>query len=632
MSSNDRRILPDGEMAVRIRNVTALRDAAPVVRASITMCLTARSPMLLWCGPELTLVYNDAAIAVLGDAHPGALGRTVPDEGSERWRTIRSDIERVVAEKSVVHGSELLLSPVFDGDAVVAVAGAPAAGDVDLPFPVASCEDDDTERARVLIVDDDSDMLEYLTSILSTEADVLVASGGTQGLALAAAELPTAIVSDVRMPGLDGIGFVRAVRANPRTTAIPVILMTALNDEPTRTAGLEAGADDYLVKPFNAKELRARLRLQLALARIRAEETTKATRAKDDFLAMVGHELRNPLSTVSTMLQALTFRGTTRELELMGRAVRHLTRLVEDLLESSRLSRGKIELHKQAVEIAQIVDRAVEEVAPLFEERRNKLLVSVPRLGCRVEADADRLARAIANVLTNAAQHTPEGRKIVVDAARDGDRLRLRIADEGSGITPDRIGEVFQAFQTPRTTGGLGLGLGIARSVVELHGGTIGITSPGAGLGTECVIDLVTTNEPVSEPASATRAKKQRLLLVEDNDDAARALKAALEQLGYEVALAHDAPIALMLAKTFEPDVALLDLGLPVMDGWELAKRMQTARNNPLPIVAVTARDQEADKQKSAELGFAEHLVKPIDLPRLQRIVENLSASKRAES
>ncbi len=587
--------------------------------------------MLLWCGPELSLIYNDAAIAFIGDAHPAALGQTVPDDSAERWRSLRADLERVMAEKSVVHGAELVLSPVLDGDAVVAIAGAPCVVDAEIALPLVE-NDEESGRPRVLFVDDDSTMLEYLSSLLGDEIDLLTASNGLHALDIATSELPTAIVSDVRMPQLDGIAFVRALRNSPRTSAIPVILMTAHGDETTRTLGLEAGADDYLVKPFTSKELRARLRLQLALARIRSEEATKATRAKDDFLALVGHELRNPLSTVSTMLQALSLRGTTRELDLMGRAVRQLTRLVEDLLESSRLSRGKISLQKKPVEIAQVVDRAVDEVAALFEEKHSKLIVSVPRIGCRVEADLDRLARAISNVLMNAAQHTPTGQKITIDATRDGDRMRLRIVDEGAGITADRIGQVFQAFQEPRTSGGLGLGLAIARSVVELHGGTIAVTSEGAGRGTQCVIDLSTTNDVATESIAHDHGTKRRLLLVEDNDDAARALKSALEQLGYEVALAHDAPIALNLAKSFDPDVALLDLGLPVMDGWELAKRLQSVHNNALPVVAVTARDQESDKQRSAELGFAEHLVKPIDLPRLQRIVEDLSASRRGES
>jgi CheY-like chemotaxis protein/anti-sigma regulatory factor (Ser/Thr protein kinase) len=331
------------------------------------------------------------------------------------------------------------------------------------------------------------------------------------------------------------------------------------------------------------------------------------------------------------MLQALLLRGASPELALMERAVRKLTFLVEDLLESARLSRGKVQLQRRITELAQVIDRAVEQVSPLLADHRHKVMVSVPRVGMRVDADAERLARSIANVLTNASQHTPAGGRITIDAHHVGEAIQLRIVDEGSGIPTERLATVFQAFHDERGTGGLGLGLAIARGVVELHGGTIDVSSDGAGRGTACTFMLPGTAQPAEDQASPAARGRRRLLLVEDNDDTARALKAALEQLGYDVAVAHDAPIALNVAKTFQPDVALLDLGLPIMDGWELAKRLKTALD-PLPIVAVTARDQESDKQRSAELGFAEHLVKPIDLPRLQRIVDELSASPDAES
>lgn len=629
MSASDGLIFLDGEMAVRIRNADLLQSASPALKATVALSLTSATPMLLWCGPELALIYNDAAISFLATAHPAALGRTIPEE-HERWRTLHTDLTRAREERVVVRTQEMTLTPILDGEQVVAVVGAPLHVELDEPLS-STAPDEDQTRPRILVVDDDPDLLAYVATILADECELLTATNAEEALAHMA-DAPDVVVTDIRLPNLDGIGLVQAVRANPRTSHIPVILATGHASEQTRAAGIEAGADDYLVKPFAAKELRARVRLQLSLASIRAEEMRKATRAKDDFLAMVGHELRNPLSTVSTMLQALMLRGPTRELDLMGRAVRQLTRLVEDLLESSRLSRGKIQLQKKAVELAQVVDRAIEHVAQTLEENRSNVLVSVPRVGCRVEADGERLARAIANVLTNSSQHTPAGRKIVVDVTRDGDRIRLRIADEGAGISAERVGQLFQAFQSDATSGGLGLGLSIARNVVELHGGSISVTSPGSGQGTECIIELTSTSEVAAEPAPLAKPMKRRLLLVEDNDDAARALKSALEQLGYEVALAHDAPIALNLAKAFEPDVALLDLGLPVMDGWELAKRMQATRARPLPVVAVTARDQESDKQKSAELGFAEHLVKPIDLPHLQRVVERLSVSGRGES
>jgi DNA-binding response OmpR family regulator len=467
-------------------------------------------------------------------------------------------------------------------------------------------------------------MREFLCQLLADEWDVDEACDGLHALNVASRRPPDLVLADVVMPGLDGVGLVRALRAHPRTASTPIILMTGSSNDDSRAASAEAGANDYLLKPLTMREIRSRVRGQLELARARAEATEVAQRSKNDFLALVGHELRNPLSTISTMLQALMMRGPSPEVELMGRGVRQLTRLVEDLLESSQLSRGTVELQKRPIELSQVVDRAMELVSPWFDDKKNKVTVCVPRVGWRIEADPERLARAISNILMNATEHSPAGMPITVDAQRLGDRIALRIVDKGAGIAPERLPVLFATFQDHRRDGGLGLGLAIARSIVELHHGSISVKSDGHGRGTECSIDLPATSAAAADAPPAMSQPRKRLLLVEDNDDAARALKAALEQLGYEVALAHDAPIAINLARTFQPDVALLDLGLPVMDGWELAKRLRSA-STELPIVAVTARDQESDKQRSAELGFAEHLVKPIDLGKLERIVQQLA-------
>jgi signal transduction histidine kinase len=486
------------------------------------------------------------------------------------------------------------------------------------------------ERPRVLLVDDNAELCEYLANVLREEWNVEVASNGTDALTIASLRPPDVIVADVLMAGLDGLDLARALRGHPRTSQTPIILATARSGDDARAAGLEAGANDYITKPFTTRELRSRMRSQLELARARSESTAVATRAKDDFLAMVGHELRNPLSTMATTLQALQLRGSTPEVELLSRAQRQLTRLVEDLLESSRLSRGMIELQAKVTELSHVLDRAVELVTPWFEDKHNQLSISVPREGLRIEADRARLARAISNVLMNASQYGSTGSKIRIEAQLTDGRVVLRIADDGAGIAPDRLSSVFTTFQQERRSGGLGLGLAIAQRVVELHHGSIAVYSDGVGKGTECRIQLPASGAR-AQAATTTEKVRKRLLLVEDTDDAARALKVALEQLGYEVALAHDAPIALNLAKTFRPDVVLLDLGLPVMDGWELAQRLRGTASE-LPIVAVTARDQDADKQRSAALGFAEHLVKPIDLVELERIVQSISSRSSGDA
>jgi DNA-binding response OmpR family regulator/anti-sigma regulatory factor (Ser/Thr protein kinase) len=570
----------------------------------------------------LTLTYNDAAIRLLGPDHPGAFGNG-PDSLTARWRSIRTDLERVRSERCVVHTDEMILTPIIDGDAVVAIAGSAVAVDENRLLTATK------DHASLLVVDDDPIMRMFLTNALADDWTVRDASGGTSALELIAAERPDLVISDLRMPDGDGLGLVTALRRDPATATLPVILLTGFADANDRTSGIEAGADDYLVKPITPSELRARVRHQLALGRIREEESRKAKHAKDDFLATIGHELRNPLSTASTMAQALMLRSPGTDLELMNRALRHLSSLVDDLVESSRLSRKKITIDPVVRELAMLVDRAVEIVTPAFDERNIRMLLSVPRVGFKVDADVDRLTRAIANILLNAAQHSSAKQDVVVHATRVGDRIHLRIADQGVGISPERIANVFEAFQGDRAAGGLGLGLSIARNIVELHHGSLELASGGEGQGTRCTFDLPAATGVAVAAADVTPRKiGHRLLLVEDNDDAARALKRALEQLGYEVALAHNAPIALNLARSFKPDVALLDLGLPVMDGWELARRLRHAEAD-LPIVAVTARDQAADKERSAELGFVDHLVKPIDLNRLEKIVSSLDAGAR---
>ncbi|HEX5061322.1 MAG TPA: hybrid sensor histidine kinase/response regulator [Kofleriaceae bacterium] len=354
-------------------------------------------------------------------------------------------------------------------------------------------------------------------------------------------------------------------------------------------------------------------------------------RTTDAFLAVLGHELRNPLGALMTTLQTMMLRAPSLEVELMERSVRTLTRMVDNVLDVSRIARGGLELRPTPTELATIVDRAMQLVTPLVTERNTQVFVQIPRTGLRCNVDSERVAQAIAGLLSNASRYSDPGSRVWVQAAREYDRARIIIKDEGSGIEPDRLAEIFGAAyvateKRPRNAG-LGLGLVIARSLVELHGGSLNVASPGMGRGTEAVIELpIDARIATSGPVANAPGSRRRLLLVEDNDDAARSLKNALELLGYVVALAHNGPIALNVARTFDPDVVLLDIGLPVMDGWELAKRLRelAGATHDAPVVAVTAYDRDIDKQRSTDAGFADHLVKPIDLGKLQEVVESL--------
>jgi signal transduction histidine kinase/CheY-like chemotaxis protein len=350
-------------------------------------------------------------------------------------------------------------------------------------------------------------------------------------------------------------------------------------------------------------------------------------RAKDDFLALFGHEIRNPLSAIMTTLQILQRQSTSVELELMGRAVHQLTRLVDDLLDLSRLQRGKLELHRTKIEAAQVIELAMATQRDYLAERKARVDVHVPPTGLSVECDPDRLAQAIGNAIHNAAKYSEPSTTIAISAGRTNGRVSISVRDKGSGVAPERLADLFEAFQTGSARphdAGLGLGLAIARNLMQLHGGEVRAASEGAGKGTEIVFELPLDDGTTI--ATHPRKSRKRVMLVEDNHDTAIALQRALELLGYQVAIAHNGPVALTVARAFQPDVALLDINLPVMDGWELSRRLRAllVPSRAVHFVAVTARDQEIDKQRSSEAGFADHLVKPIDLNKLERIVESL--------
>ena len=372
----------------------------------------------------------------------------------------------------------------------------------------------------------------------------------------------------------------------------------------------------------------------LDAARTRAE---KATRAKDEFLAMLGHELRNPLSPILTALQLMRLKNqTSRELDVMERQVANLMRLVDDLLDVSRITRGKIELRKRHVEIAEVAARAIETASPALERKQQRLDIHVPGSGLAICADPARVAQVISNLLNNASKYSDEGSVITVTAAADAGKVTIRVRDEGIGIAPDMLERVFDIFEQhpqalDRSAGGLGLGLAIVRSLVTMHGGRVWATSEGAGLGGEFVVELpLDAGVPDTAAEGAgdsgghplSRAHGERVLVVDDNHDAAVLLQEALERIGYEVRTAADGPTALIIADEFEPVIGVLDVGLPVMDGYELARTLHARRD--IRLVAVTGYGQRSDQERSRAAGFESHLVKPIAIDDLAQVLDRL--------
>jgi CheY-like chemotaxis protein len=367
-------------------------------------------------------------------------------------------------------------------------------------------------------------------------------------------------------------------------------------------------------------------------------EAVAANRAKDEFLAVLGHELRNPLSPITTALELMRLRGGDaflRERAIIERQVRHLVRLVSDLLDLSRVSQRKLVLNKRPLETIDVVFRAIEMASPLVEQRGHRLVVKVPETGLPIEADETRLAQVLANILNNAARYTPESGRIQVTAWRDDGHVVLRVADTGIGMGPEVLSRIFDLFvqeeRAPDSSReGLGIGLSIAKGLVELHGGTIAARSDGEGRGSEFEIrlPLATAEGPAVErtdPAREREGAGRRVLVVDDNRDGAELLEEVFRALGHTTRLAYDGPGALEAAREFRPEIAFLDIGLPVMDGYQLARRLRAAAGQEdMRLVAVTGFGQEADRERARQAGFDEHLVKPVEIDALRLLLERL--------
>ena len=358
-------------------------------------------------------------------------------------------------------------------------------------------------------------------------------------------------------------------------------------------------------------------------------------------LAMLGHELRNPLAPIATGLELMKATGSPefrREREMMERQVEHLTRLLDDLHDASRITRGSIEIERVRVRLASVISEALHEVEPLLAEGRHVVAVALPDEDVAVMGDAYRLRQVFTNLLSNAAKFTARGARVDIASSVRRDRVSVAISDDGEGMEPSRVASVFEPFAQgsqalERSRGGLGLGLPIARAIVELHGGSLTARSDGEGRGSRFTVRLplagphgiveAAEQAPTDRLASLSR---QRVLVVDDNQDAADMLGALLRNAGFEVDVAYDGPAALAAADIARPDVAILDIGLPTMDGYELARKLrERTGDRPPRLVALTGYGHTEAKERSRAAGFAAHIVKPVDTHRLRELVEALA-------
>ncbi|MGE0756962.1 MAG: response regulator [Pirellulaceae bacterium] len=532
-----------------------------------------------------------------------------------------------------------------------------------------------TQPVFFLLVDDLEENLLALEALLRRDGLVLLqARSGRDALELLLRHDIALALVDVRMPDMDGFELAELMRGSERTRRVPIIFLTAgAPSLQRRFRGYEAGAVDFLQKPIEPDILRSKADVFFELYRQRQEvarqrdelkavvsenarllqESRQATaalreadRRKDEFLATLAHELRNPLAPILNAIQLLGVPdlapAEADELrQMIERQVKHMVRLVDDLLDLSRITQSKIKLQRHRVAVSEIVQNAIETSRPLLSAGHHEVEVQIPDEPLIVLADTVRLTQVLANLLNNAAKFTPERGRICVAAERHGQEIALSVIDSGLGIPPDMLGKVFEMFTQVNqhligSQGGLGIGLSLVKGLVQLHGGTVEVYSEGEGRGARFTVRLpVAETATAAAPAPAKAAvahavHQRRILVIDDNQDAANSLALLLKMCGHTVATAHSGEAGLAQAIAFRPQVVLLDLGMPGMDGFETARRLREldeARDSVL--VALTGWGQDEDRRRTSAVGFERHLVKPVDLSGLQKLLASLGPGPR---
>jgi len=625
-----------------------------------------------------------------------------------------------------------------------------------------------TAGARILLADDNADMRQYVAHLLRPHYEVSAVADGEAALHAARKLPPDLVLSDVMMPRLDGFGLLKALRADPLTASIPVIFLSARAGEEATVEGFDAGVDDYLVKPFSARELVARVGGALALARlrqqaaeqlrrseerfravqdaspdsftlleavrtpdgaiadfrcvylneaavrmakkprerllgqrllqvhpghreaglfdtyvrvaetgtpwvgeigyrwdgieivarvavarvgdgvavsavdiserVRAEEALRdADRHKDEFLAMLAHELRNPLAPIRNAAELLNrlippVGDAHSVLEIVRRQVSHLSRLVDDLLDVSRITQGRIELELQQVDLATVIAQAVETVEPLIHEKRHHLQILSGQRALCVTGDFARLVQCMVNLVTNAAKYTDPGGSISIHSRAEAGEAVIEVVDNGTGIPNSLLQRIFDLFvQADRTLdrsqGGLGIGLSVVQRLIQMHGGRVSVRSEGPGMGSVFTVSLPLTQErTVAQHAvSAAPVPATRILVVDDNSDAADTLSMMLQLEGHEARAVYSGRDALECVGGFDPAFILVDIGLPVMDGYEVARQIRQRMEGRRPrMIALTGYGQAEDRSRALLAGFDDHLVKPVEYTQLAETLARL--------
>ncbi len=499
---------------------------------------------------------------------------------------------------------------------------------------------------------DDTDASRYAkTRILSRAGfKVIEAATGAEALSKATSEKPALMLLDVKLPDINGFEVCRQLKDQTDTKTI-LVLQTSASYIGTsdKIRALEGGADNYLFEPIEPEELVANVRALLRLGHVE-RELREVDRRKDEFLAVLAHELRNPLGPIRNAVELM--RGldpNDREAHELAhqtilRQTEHMVRLVDDLLDVARISQGKLSLQKRPVELRGVIDAAIETARPMIEGRQHTLAAQMPDEEIWIDGDGVRLSQTICNVLNNAAKFTGQGGEIVLRAEKRADSVCIQVHDNGIGISPEHLDSIFSMFaqaghSSDRVKDGLGIGLSLSKTLVELHHGTIAAYSEGVGQGSRFEICLpLLAAAPTAQTAVPSEAARQqqtyRILVVDDNYDAAEIISELLRLSGHEVMTVHTGKDALEQAASLRPDIAILDLGLPDMDGTMIAARLrQMPEVANASLIALTGYGKPADIERTRAAGFDDHLVKPVKFDRLTETIARLkSAGAQAAS
>jgi signal transduction histidine kinase/ActR/RegA family two-component response regulator len=444
------------------------------------------------------------------------------------------------------------------------------------------------------------------------------------------------VVRDYQILRLVLLGFLEESLARPLGYREVLAIGLALDEAITASVTAYVCERDTHLRELEQERARESKRAQERLQE-HAQELKEADRRKNEFLAMLAHELRNPLAPIRNTLQIIKLKtppdpDLQQAQQVIERQVQQMTRMVDDLLDVARITQAKIKLEPEPVELGTVVARAVEGCRPLVDARRHQLHVTLPTEPVWLHADPARLTQVLTNLLVNAAKYTDEGGRIELSAQREGEEVAIRVRDNGIGIPEELLPYLFLAFSqeerlSDRAQGGLGLGLALVRSLVDLHQGRVQVHSAGRGQGSEFVVYLpLLKGTPPSTPATSSpgtsKAPTRRILVVDDNRDSAETLALLLQFSGHDVRTAYDGPAALELAQAASPEVVLLDIGLPQMNGLEVARRMrQELGLKDTLLVALTGYGQDEDRRRSQEAGFDAHMVKPVDLDELHSLL-----------